>query len=157
MNFSDLSRLFQFEEFCNQETENVTYVINYAKEIKRLNGSSDILYIGRTEQSIKKRFHQETSTRNSRWNTQQTNIRTTYIYSKIGLENISCFFCNGLSINLNDECQKSFLEKCMYWDKKYYLQRIEQPDAGLNISLEKYLLVTYSDEHLEVPPLNNRM
>jgi hypothetical protein len=44
------------------------------------------------------------------------------------------------------------------WDKKGFLSLSERPNADqIEPSLEKYLLVCYAVEHLEVPPLNNRM
>lgn len=41
------------------------------------------------------------------------------------------------------------------WDKQYYLRVAGQNPA--QTSLEKRLIVTYAIDHLETPPLNNRM
>lgn len=82
MNFNELKSRISFINYNSQNDSNVTYCFVYKESISRLKGKSDILYIGKTEQPIKKRYFQETNTQFSEKNSQKTNIRTTYIYKK---------------------------------------------------------------------------
>ncbi len=97
MNFNELKSRISFINYNSQIDSNVTYCFVYKESIYRLKGKSDILYIGKTEKPIKKRYFQETNTQFSEKNSQKTNIRTTYIYGKIGLENVSCFYTKSLT------------------------------------------------------------
>jgi len=58
-----------------------------------------------------------------------------------------------LTLDGDEKCQ--FLEKIKTWDKRYF-NELNSEDARISVPLEKYLLVMFADEHLEVPPLNNR-
>lgn len=136
----------------------VTYVFVGRSAVPRMVGDSDILYIGKTEQAIKVRFEQETRTSNSPRNTQQTNIRLTHILGKIGVNNYQCFYVKELVMKLSGTKKTEFLEKIQTWDKQFFLKLKESNSGGsLEVPIEKYLLVTYTHEHLELPPLNNRM
>lgn len=158
MNFADAQKQFEWVRYSGQMDSNVTYALVLDKPVARLDGESDILYIGRTEQSIRARYEQETKTKNSPKNTQQTNIRTSFLLNKLGLSRVQCFYVKALTTDLSGvECE-TFLERLRTWDKKAFLDLIEQPRLpSLKVSLEKYLLVSYAALHLEVPPLNNRM
>lgn len=91
-------------------------------------------------------------------NTQQTNIRMTHIFSRIGLSECKCFYVTDLDIVLDSTRAEEFIEKLKTWDKQYYLRNVqEQGVETITIPVEKYLLVNYASEHLELPPLNNRM
>lgn len=136
----------------------VTYIFLGSEEVPRLKGASDILYIGKTEQAIKVRFEQETRTKNSPKNTQQTNIRMTHILGQLGAESYRCLYVKKLTVTLSEAEQKAFLEKLRTWDKQFFLKLTNQRLGEiLEIPVEKYLLVQYADEHLELPPLNNRL
>lgn len=154
MNFNELKNRISFINYNSQNDSNVTYCFVYNESISRLKGESDILYIGKTEQPIKKRYFQETNTQFSEKNSQKTNIRTTYIYEKIGLENVSCFYTKSLTIKLSAEELKLFLENLKAFDIQYRNLILEQKTN--EVDLEKYLLVSYGAEHLELPPLNNK-
>ena len=158
MNFTTLRDQFDWVPFSGQMDSGVTYAFVLNRTVERLIGKSDILYIGKTEQAIRVRYEQETRTKNSPRNTQQTNIRTTFVFSKIGLENVECYYVKALTTVLSGRFCDEFLEGLRTWDKKSFLAVSEHPRSpGLEVSLEKYLLVRYVSEHLEVPPLNNRM
>ena len=76
----------------------------------------------------------------------------------LGAESYRCLYVKKLSLTLSEVEQKAFLEKLWTWDKQFYLKLTDQNlDANLEIPVEKYLLVQYADEHLELPPLNNRL
>lgn len=154
----DLLQRFDWHEYSGQMDSNVTYFFRAPSSISRLLGESDIFYIGKTEQGIRTRYEQETRTINSPKNTQQTNIRTTYIYQRLGLSAPKCYFTKSLDMSLfGDECSV-FLAKLRTWDKKFYLGLEVNSDRNqVVVPVEKYLLVSYADEHLEVPPLNNRV
>jgi hypothetical protein len=158
MNFATLRDQFDWVPFSGQMDSDVTYAFVLNRAVARLIGESDILYIGKTEQAIRARYEQETRTKNSPKNTQQTNIRTTFVFDKIGLENVACYYIKALTTVLSGGVCDEFLERLRTWDKKSFLALSERPRSpGLGVSLEKYLLVQYASEHLEVPPLNNRM
>ncbi|MCR5763194.1 MAG: hypothetical protein K6G00_07430 [Treponema sp.] len=154
MNFNELKSRISFINYNSQTDSNVTYCFVYKEFISRLKGKSDILYIGKTEQPIKKRYFQETNTQFSEKNSQRTNIRTTYIYEKLGLENFSCFYTKSLTIKLSAEELKLFLENLKAFDIQY--RNLILKKETNEVDLEKYLLVSYGAEHLELPPLNNR-
>lgn len=136
----------------------VTYVFVGKAEIPRLVGTSDILYVGKTEQPVKVRFDQETSTNNSPRNTQQTNIRMTHVLEAIGPENYRCYYSRGLEMEVSGVEQERFLDKLRTWDKQFYLKLTDKNfGEPLKVPVEKYLLVQYASEHLELPPLNNRL
>ena len=132
----------------------MTYVFVASCPIPRLRGESDILYIGETDNTINTRYRQETETNNTGKNTQNTNIRTTHVFRKIRQAGISvtCYFMKHKLVRLQPENAKSFARKLQTWDKRTYM---EMRDYS-NPTIEKYLLVSYADEHLELPPLNNR-
>ena len=158
MNLATLRDQFDWVPFSGQMDSDVTYAFVLNRPVPRLIGESDILYVGKTEQAIRVRYEQETRTKNSPKNTQQTNIRTTFVFDKIGLENVECYYVKALTTVLSGGVCDKFLEGLRTWDKKSFLALSENPRSpGLEVSLEKYLLVQYASEHLEVPPLNNRM
>ena len=158
MNFASLQRDFKWLSFDNQMDSDVTYVFVGQSKVPRMIGVSDILYIGKTEQAIKIRFEQETRASNSPKNTQQTNIRMTYILDKIGTNDYQCFYVRKLVMKMSGAKTTDFLEKIKTWDKQFFLKLMDSHSGGsLDVPIEKYLLVTYTHEHLELPPLNNRM
>jgi hypothetical protein len=157
MNFEDTGQ-FPWIMFDGQSDQNVSYIFVASTPITRLAGVSDILYVGKTEQPISKRYKQETNTKNSPKNTQQTNIRMTHIFSKIGLGTCKCFYVQDLDMVLDSTTAEIFIENLKTWDKQFYLKNVQEQGAGsITIPVEKYLLVNYAAEHLELPPLNNRM
>ena len=156
MNFRDLQTESDWIPFSEQMDRNVTYVWVKNSSIRRLSGESDILYIGKTEQAVRSRFVQETRTNNTPNNSQLTNIRMTHVFRKIGLENSECFFIRKLDKNLAEDEKRDFLERLRTWDKGFYLKIAKaNPTQQITIPFEKYLLVMYADDHLEVPPMNN--
>jgi len=158
MDFAALSKQFEWIPFSGQMDRNVTYLFVFNGPVARLVGESDILYIGETKQPISNRYKQETQTKNSQGNTQQTNIRTSFVFNKIGLTNVKCYYMRALTVDLKEEEWAKFLGELRTWDKKTFLKlSISAPAHAFQASLEKYLLVRYSAEHLEVPPMNNRM
>lgn len=158
MNFSDIRNRFEWVSYSGQTDCYVTYAYVLNRPVARLVGESDILYFGKTEQAIRDRCKQETRTKNSPRNTQQTNIRTTFVLGEIGLKHVKCFYVRELRETLSGTDCERFLEGLRTWDKKAFLALSdERRSPDLNVSLEKYLLVTYASEHLELPPLNNRM
>jgi len=158
MNFETIRKEHDWIEFLNQTDRNVTYLFVFNKTIDRLYGTSDILYIGKTEQSISRRYEQETRTNNTSGNTQQTNIRMTHVFQQLGISNVKCYYTRTLNHNLSGNDGTRFLSECRTWDKKFCLKlERKHNDQILEVPLEKYLLVRYAGEHLEVPPMNNRM
>lgn len=153
MNFNNIQNQYQWVQYCGQNTPNVTYVFVLKQPVQRLHGASDILYVGETLQPISRRYTQETNTNNTPSNTQQTNIRLTHIFGLLGLANVTCYFTDTMQcvIPPNDP----FLQHLATWDKKYYRGVVN--NNPIQVSLEKKLIVTYAVDHLEVPPLNNRM
>lgn len=136
-------------------TTNVTYLIVLNRAVMRLQDQSDILYIGETRQPISKRYQQETSTNNTNKNTQATNIRLTHILAKLDKINVALYFTNTMTQNI---AQTDLVyTELQSWDKNYYYKNNISGQNPATISLEKYLLVSYAVDHLEVPPLNNRM
>ncbi len=158
MNYEMIREKLDWIEFSNQSVKNVTYVFVLNRAVDRLSGASDILYIGKTEQAIAKRYEQETRTNNTPKNTQQTNIRMTHVFHLLGIQNVRCHYTKTLSHTLSGDERARFLRECRTWDKKFCIQLEDrQTDPSLVVPLEKYLLVCYAAEHLEVPPMNNRM
>lgn len=155
MNFNSIPGHFQWIRFSNQTDTNVTYIYVTDRRINRLIGSSDILYVGKTKQPIKKRYKQQINANNTPGNTQSTNIRLTHIFGSINLRNCTCYYTRQMTYALPSSQQNQFLNKLQTWDKRYYRKATQTPNAPVNISLEKYLLVQYADDHLELPPLNN--
>ena len=124
--------------------------------IRCLKGDSDILYIGKTKQAIRSRFAQETRTNNTEGNTQLTNIRMTHVFSQLGLDNTKCFYVNKPDQMLSGDEKRDFVERLRTWDKGFYQKTAKgNPTEQTTVPFEKYLLVMYADEHLEVPPMNN--
>lgn len=158
MNYQQLNDKFEWVLHEGQMDSGVTYVYVAKKPITRLVGSSDILYAGKTEQAMRVRYEQETKTKNSPRNTQQTNIRMTHILDKFGDKNYKCFFVKKLELKLSGTPMSAFLDKLKTWDKQFWLKLTDANVGGtLEVPIEKFLLVYYADEHLELPPLNNRM
>lgn len=158
MNLSSASKRFEWIAYSGQMESDVTYAYTLNRSVPRLRGESDILYIGKTSQAIRIRFEQETRTKNSAGNTQQTNIRTTHILGQLGLENVQLYYVRSLTAELTDSERKTLMKELETWDKQSFITASAQPDAQqLRPSLEKFLLVSYAVDHLEVPPLNNRM
>lgn len=158
MNFAEASKRFDWVRYSGEMTSGVTYAYVLNRPVPRLRGESDILYIGKTSQAIRVRFEQETRTKNSPGNTQQTNIRTTHILATLGLENVQLYFVRSLEIELSDADLTKYLTGLETWDKKSFISASALPRSEQRKpSLEKALLVSYAVDHLEVPPLNNRM
>jgi len=158
MNYETIREKYDWIKFSNQIDKNVTYVFVLNRAVARLSGASDILYIGKTEQAIAKRYEQETRTNNTSRNTQQTNIRMTHVFQRLGIQNVKCYYTKTLSQALSGDERARFLRECGTWDKKFCIQLEDrEADPSLEVPLEKYLLVCYAAEHLEVPPMNNRM
>ena len=155
MYFQTIIDEFNWVQYNGQNHHNVTYIFVSYKPVCRLRGYSDILYIGKTNLNIATRYNQETNTNNTPGNNQTTNIRLTYVFNEYGHENFCCYFVNGLYLTeLPNEDINDFLMMLRTWDKNYYLKII---NGDIQIPIEKYLLVRYANDHLEVPPLNNRM
>ena len=155
MNREELLAQFDWIEYDGQMDSDVTYFFAAQEPVGRLRGRSDILYIGMTERAIRVRYEEETRTVNSPKNRQNTSIRTTHVYRALCLDSPTCYYTKTLNVELNGTEKARFLNKLMNWDKRFFLKQDEL--ATLLVPLEKYLLVQYADEHLEVPPLNNSM
>ena len=153
MNFADLDFVPDWIRYRGQTNRQVIYVFVASNPIIRLRGQSDILYVGRTSGSIRKRFNEETATNNTSGNTQNTNIRTTYIFGKMKELRIDskCYFTQQDILHLTSRDASTFSDKMRTWDKRAY--RNTSDFAKPNI--EKYILINYANEHLELPPLNN--
>ena len=126
MNFRDVRDEFEWIPYDGQSDSNVTYLWVRDLPITRLVGESDILYIGKTEQgktdpTIRSRFVAETNTNNSRKNTQQTNIRATHIFKRLGLENCKLYFTKQLKTDLLEPEKTDLLEKIRTWHKTLYV------------------------------------
>ncbi len=158
MNYETIEDAYDWIQFNNQYDKNVTYIFVLNRTIPRLSGMSNILYFGKTEQPIATRYNQETDTNNTSRNSQQTNIRMTHVFQRLGIQNVKCYYTKILNHRLSGEAMMKFLGECRTWDKKFYMQfEDKRNNLYLEIPLEKYLLVSYASEHLEVPPMNNRM
>lgn len=155
MNSEYLRQRFDCQQYSGQDTGNVTYFFISETPIQRLRGESDILYIGKTRGPIRNRYLAETATNNTPGCDQNTNIRTTYIYKIISPNGPQCFYIQEMFLTLDGDEKCQFLEKIKTWDKRYF-NELNSEDARISVPLEKYLLVMFADEHLEVPPLNNR-
>ena len=158
MNFRDIDKDFNWIRYRAQQDRGVTYAFVAEKPIPRLRGKSDILYIGKTDNSIQTRYRQETETNNTPRNTQMTNIRLTHVFRQLrrmGIE-ATCYFTKGQTVNppLSFRCSEAFSKMLKTWDKRSYID--SNTFDFTSPSIEKYLLVTYAEEHLELPPLNNR-
>jgi len=149
---------FQWHKFSGQEDASVTYIYLVTPPVSRLQGQSSILYIGKTEQAISKRFIQATRTKNTPGNSQATNIRSSHISQLLfdRGDKIELYFTHGLLFELSGKEANDFEHILQIWNKSHYL-KFFKPDSNGNVdvSIEKYLLVEYSNIHLEVPPLNN--
>lgn len=55
-NFSEESFRQAYESVCASKHKNIVYVLRSEKKVSRLMGESDILYIGQTKHSFKKRY-----------------------------------------------------------------------------------------------------
>ena len=154
MDFQDIESWAQWFKYCGQQDNAVTYVYVASRPVPRLRGQSDILYIGETENAINVRYKQETQTNNTGKNTQNTNIRTTHVFGQIPQEGISvtCYFTKHKFLPLRQGNAQSFALMLKTWDKRAYTKMGNYS----NPTIEKYLLVSYADQHLELPPLNNR-
>ncbi len=75
MDFAGIQNDFNWIAYSGQSDCDVTYLFVLDRPVARLVGVSDILYIGKTEQAVRTRCHQETRPSNSASSTQQTNIR----------------------------------------------------------------------------------
>ena len=53
-------------------------------------------------------------------------------------------------LSLSSEEEQRFSQRLRTWDKRAYIGMGDH----YRPTLEKYLLITYADEHLELPPLN---
>jgi len=156
MNFNSIPGSFNWVHFNNQTVRDVTYIYVMNENISRIKGSSNILYVGKTKQPINKRYKQQTNANNTPRNTQSTNIRLTHIFGSIGLSNCECYYTCQMNYMLPQPVQNGFLKELETWDKNHYLKvKPQTPNARVNISLEKYILVNYAVDHLELPPLNN--
>ena len=156
MDFKDTGCWIDWVEYSGQRDRSVTYIFVASKPIARLRGESDILYIGKTDGEIRKRFKDETENNNTPKNTQATNIRMTHVFRQLNLAGISytCFFVEKTTLHLPSEIERTFAEKLRTWDKNAYVRMTRMADFSMP-TMEKYLLITYADEHLELPPLNN--
>ena len=154
MNFRDIEHWAKWVRFSGQHDRGVTYVYVASQPFARLRGESDIIYIGETNNSIRTRYSQETETGNTGWNTQNTNIRTTHVFRELRQSGaaVACYFVKGQKVRLHPEFSETFARKLQTWDKRTFVQMQDYS----RVHLEKFLLVTYADEHLELPPLNNR-
>lgn len=155
MNFNIDLHYLPWTKFTGQADDQVTYIYVSTKKIARLEGSSDILYIGKTKKPIDKRINAEISSNNSQGNTQVTNIRITHIIKEKIREDYAIYFTKCLEKKLMGDDLEKFLKKLKVWDKNYF-KSIKEGKCDIEISIEKILLVEYASEHLELPPLNNR-
>lgn len=154
MNFDSVKHELSWKEYSKQDEAGVTYVYVSPVPLARLKGESDILYIGYTDRSVRFRYREETETNNTGKNTQSTNIRTTHIFrqlKRMGLE-ATFYFVKGKNLQLGESEAAEFANLLQTWDKRAYTEFSDFREP----SLEKYLLVRYASEHLELPPLNNR-
>ena len=150
--FKSIQAQFKLVQFASQDTPNATYVFVLNRSIPRLSRSSDILHVGETDDPIASRYQQETSTNNTKGNTQATNIRLTHVFGKLGLStNATCHFTTQRTVQLTPN--DPFLQDLMIWAKTNW--RIVAHGSTPVVSLEKYLLVKYAVDHWELPPLNN--
>ena len=157
MNFYDIKERIQWTPFDGQGDSKVTYVFVAPNPRERLNGKSDILYIGRTSSPIKDRHKAQTSTRPTPKSTQSTNVRMTHVLKRLndmGIEH-AIYFCPIECWKLPKGEVDSFSCLLELWSKRAHV-RHRKAGALEYPTLETYLLVKYANEHLELPPLNNR-
>ena len=154
MNSECLFQRFTCHQYDGQHDTGLTYFFVSTSSIHRLRGESDILYIGKTKASIRNRYLAETATKNTLGCDQNTNIRTTHVYSIICPKGPRCFYIKEMFLTIEGDDKNLFFEKLKIWDKRYF-NELHKDDARVILPLEKYLLVMFADEHLEVPPLNN--
>ncbi|MEI8139899.1 MAG: hypothetical protein WCI03_08535 [bacterium] len=154
MDFKTIQNQRQWAQYDGQSIANVTYVYVLNRQVSRLFGSSDILYIGKTLQTMSRRFRQETTVNNTLGNTQHTNIRLTHLFGHLNLANVICYFTAQTDCPFQNA--DPILQHLQVWDKRCYRRCVTSGNPVV-ISLEKRLLVTYAVDHGEVPPLNNRM
>ena len=151
--------MFRWHPFTGQRTRNVTYFYAVTPAVRRLRGESSVLYVGQTENEIAARYKQETETNNTPGNTQATNIRTSYVMRQLRAhgDHIDMFFTESISFVLPKEHVVSYGRLLETWNKNNFVKQFKpRPDGTLSCEIEKFLIANYADEHLEVPPLNNR-
>jgi hypothetical protein len=149
---------FQWHRFSGQGDSPVTYVYLGTPPVGRLQGDSSVLYVGKTEQPIDQRFAQATRTKNTPANSQSTNIRSSHIMRLLTQrgDQIELYFTLGLWVNLSAIQARDFGQVLQIWNKSHFLKFFPPSIGGtVDVSIEKYLLGHYMNEHLEVPPLNN--
>jgi hypothetical protein len=154
----DSFRQFTWHKYVNQKDESVTYIYLIKPPIYRLRGQSSVLYIGKTEQPICKRYKQEMYTKNTLVNSQATNIRMSHVSQLLLNRNdkIEMFFTHNISFLLFGEKAKEFGNILQFWNKSHYQKFFIVDDNGnAEVSIEKYLITEYAKDHWEVPPLNN--
>ena len=150
---------FQWIKFSGQTERNVTYFYAVSPPARRLRGDSSVLYIGRTENQINIRYKQETETNNTPGNSQATNIRTTHVIRSLRAheDEVALFFTTGIKVKSLKHQVQAYGQLLQEWNKSHYLKEFKlNLDGTLDVEIEKFLLVHYTKEHLEVPPLNNR-
>lgn len=141
MNFRDID--VGWKDFSGQDDEGVTYIYVSRRPVSRLKGSSDILYVGQTTGSISRRIQAQTTT-SPRRGGGDTNSRLSYILSQLG--GWRCFYVDGYLWPMSPADRQRFNRvRNVFTSQK----------KGARLTFEKYLLVLYADEHLELPPLNN--
>ena len=94
---------FQWHRYSGQNDASETYIYLISPPVNRLQEQSSVLYIGKNEQPISKRFGQEMRTRNTPGNSQAPNIRMSFI-SQLLLgrgDKIDLYFTYGLSFFLS--------------------------------------------------------
>ena len=159
MNFKgDIEERFHWTSFDEQGTSEVTYVFVAPNSRARLKGKSDILYIGHTDSPIKNRYKAHTRTNPTPKSTQSTNIRMTYVLNRIKEElgfEPTVHFCPDECWALPKGEVDGFSSLLQLWSKWAHATHLEAKNLN-SPTLESYLLVKYADEHLELPPLNNR-
>ena len=141
MNFEDID--VEWREFSDQEDEGVTYVYVSGHPVLRLRGTSDILYIGQTTGRISQRVQQQTTTPPQEGGG-GTNSRLTYVFNE--LRGWRCFYVDGQRWPMSPADRREF---------NRLMDIFTARGRGARLTFEKYLLVLYFEEHLELPPLNN--
>jgi hypothetical protein len=151
--------LFRWQAFAGQSIRDVTCFYAITPPAGRLRGRSSVLYIGQTTNAIDARYRQETETNNTLGNTQATNIRTSHVFRAIRArgDRIELYFTEGISFRLPKERVDQYGQLLEIWNKNHYVKHFKpNPDGSLDLEIERFLLSHCADEHLEVPPPNNR-
>ena len=159
MNFEDISSAYEWEFLSGQDYNNVTYVVVASKHIPRLWGESNILYVGFTKGAIRNRYKQQTTTRPRPRSSQNTNTRNTHVLKRLeGMGITHCvYFVQESLVTLEHGKRAEFDSLLESWVISVYnADKDRGYEANPPPSLERYLLVKYANEHLELPPLNNR-